>query len=159
MTSVEREARRAFVAQAVRRMEAAGVNWSAWARERGFSINAVRQVRRGEAVCLRGDAYRIAAALGVVEPGCVDRLEGPVISEFLADDVEVISERLPNAADTAQARCEWAWRQLDRYHSLPFSERGAYVAALVACMAAMAKGPVLARAGIQTLFRLAGGGR
>ena len=75
MTSVEREARRGLVARAVRRMEADGVCWAEWARERGFAKHNVMKVVRGQRACLHGECYRIAAALGVVtcvvEPGGV----------------------------------------------------------------------------------------
>ena len=75
MTSAERGARRGLVARAVRRMEADGVCWAEWARERGFARHNVMKVVRGQRACLHGECYRIAAALGVVtcvvEPGGV----------------------------------------------------------------------------------------
>ena len=63
---MSRAERRAAVAAAVERQAAAGVCWAEWARAHGFSRHAVRHVVRGRGPCVRGEAFRIAAALGAL---------------------------------------------------------------------------------------------
>ncbi|MEH3098850.1 DNA-binding protein [Sphingomonas adhaesiva] len=54
---------RAMVVRA--QFEASGTNISEWARERGFRLQMVHQILRGERPCLRGESHRIAVALGI----------------------------------------------------------------------------------------------
>lgn len=45
--------------------EGCGLSVADWARLRGFSLGNVYRVLRGEQACRRGEAYRIAIALGL----------------------------------------------------------------------------------------------
>ena len=48
---------------------ARGLSIAAWSREHGFAPNAVYRVLSGQSLAMRGNAHRIAVALGVkVEP-------------------------------------------------------------------------------------------
>ena len=44
---------------------ASGTNISEWARDRGFTLQLVHQILRGERSCMRGESHRIAVALGI----------------------------------------------------------------------------------------------
>ncbi|GHT87512.1 hypothetical protein AGMMS49543_23760 [Betaproteobacteria bacterium] len=46
-----------------------GVNVTEWAREHGFTTNGVYRVLNNKADGRRGEAYRIAVALGLKEVG------------------------------------------------------------------------------------------
>jgi len=49
-------------------MQAHGVTITEWAEQRGFSRATTYAVLAGRVKGLRGEAYRIARALGIVEP-------------------------------------------------------------------------------------------
>ena len=66
MTPAGRHCRREAVAAAASKLEAAGVNWSQWARRHGFKKHNVMNVVRGRRACMRGESFRIAVALGAV---------------------------------------------------------------------------------------------
>lgn len=44
---------------------AAGVNVAEWARARGFAVQLVYSVLRGDRKCFRGQSYKIAKELGM----------------------------------------------------------------------------------------------
>ena len=62
--------RRRLIDEAIARHRAAGVVWAEWARERGFSADAVWGVLSSKrCVCVRGQSFRIAVAMGAFPGG------------------------------------------------------------------------------------------
>ena len=141
MTAAEREARRGFVAQAARRMEAAGVCWADWARRHGFKKHSVMKVVRGQRACLHGESYRIAAAL--IEragPPAMRKLSTQIrahaaqvalLEAVSADFAELLEalEALAGLCETAvvavEPGCETDWTQaLHRAHRVAGRVRG-----------------------------------
>ncbi len=47
---------------------ARGLSVAAWSREHGFPPNAVYRVLSGQSLAMRGNAHRIAVALGIKQP-------------------------------------------------------------------------------------------
>ena len=64
----------------------AGVNWSAWARQHGFRLQAVKDVVCGRARCKRGESFRVAVALGAIPapPPELQHLSSPTETEDAA---------------------------------------------------------------------------
>jgi gp16 family phage-associated protein len=46
-------------------LQSKGVNVTKWAEEHGFTLQGVYRVLNGRTACLRGEAHRIAVALGI----------------------------------------------------------------------------------------------
>jgi hypothetical protein len=58
-----REALRAETRRAVAALEADGVRWSDWARERGFALHAVKDVVRDRNPATRGELFAVASRI------------------------------------------------------------------------------------------------
>ena len=58
--------------QAKAALQEKGVNITEWAKEHGFTLNVVYRVLNARAPGLRGEAHRIAVALGIKNPGAVE---------------------------------------------------------------------------------------
>ena len=98
-----REALRAETRRAVEALEARGVCWSDWARERGFAPHAVKDVVRDRNPATRGELFEVAARIRA-EAGISPGPSGPDRESELEAQITILGMAL-SACEQALASC------------------------------------------------------
>lgn len=93
-----REALRDKTRAAVAALEFRGVCWSDWARERGFSLHAVKDIVRDRNPATRGELFEVAARMRA-EAARIKRTPSQRIH-----DLELLADRLDSRLAKAESK-------------------------------------------------------